>query len=134
MSGEWREVSVADIPGVFEGTDPVAAPYAMPGALVFFGIWARLLYDFTAHPQRWSIPVIVLAAGWSIFAVLNYFVWRFVYRGLYDLRARTICLEGPVIYPVESDHATVHVDRVAGQFQANAFAFDKLDRLRRRLL
>jgi hypothetical protein len=97
-SGQWREVRISDMPSVFQGTDPRAALWSIPGGLIFFGIWARLLYDFTAHPQRWGIPVILLAAGWVIYATLNFFVWRFVYRGIYDLNARTVHIEGQVIY------------------------------------
>jgi hypothetical protein len=96
--GQWRQLRIADASGVFQGSDPKAALYAIPGALVFFAIWARLLYDFTAHPQRWSIPFALLAIGWLIYLSLNFFVWRFVYRGIYDLRARTVHVEGKVIY------------------------------------
>jgi hypothetical protein len=97
-AGQWRQLRIANASNVFQGSDPVAALYTIPGALVFFAIWARLLYDFTAHPQRWSIPAVVLAIGWLIYVSLNFFVWRFVYRGLYDLRARTVHVEGKVIY------------------------------------
>jgi len=98
MSGQWREVRIIDGPGLFHGTDPVTALYTIPGALAFFGAWTALLYGFTAHPERGSIPAIVLAVGWLVYAFGNFFVWRFVYRGLYDLRARTFGVEGQVIY------------------------------------
>jgi len=97
-SGQWREVRIVKMPSVFQGSDPVAALYVIPSALIFFGIWARLLFGFTVQPQRWSILAIVLAAGWLIFAVLNFFVWRFVYRGLYDLRAGPVEVMGQVLY------------------------------------
>jgi hypothetical protein len=98
QSGQWRKVRIIDPPLLFHGTDPVAALYVTPGALVFFGIWTWLLYGFTVHPGRWSIPAIVLAAGWVILVLGNFLVWRFVYRGLYHLRHGTVGVEGQVIY------------------------------------
>ncbi len=97
---------------LFHGTDPVAALYTIPGALAFFGAWAALLYGFTAHPERWSIPPIVLAAGWVIFALGNFLVWRFVYRGLYDLRAGTVGIEGQVIYLDVRDNGDEHPGKI----------------------
>ena len=98
QSGQWRKVRIIDPPVLFHGTDPVAALYTIPGALLFFGIWAWLLYGFTVHPARWSIPPLISAAGWVILALGNFFVWRFVYRGLYDLRHGAVGVEGQVIY------------------------------------
>ena len=46
-----------------------------------FANWTYLLYGVTA----WSIPFPALA-----FALLNFAVWRFVDRGLYDLRPSTL--------------------------------------------
>jgi hypothetical protein len=97
-SGQWRRVRIVDPPVWFHGADPVGALYALPSALVFFGIWTWLLYTATFHPERWSVYPVVLAAGWAILALGNFFVWGFVYRGIYDLCHGTVGIEGQVIY------------------------------------
>ena len=97
-SGKWRKVRIIDPPVGFHGTDPVAALYVIPGALAFFAVWTWLLTTCTVYPARWSIPPIIVAAGWVILGLFNFFVWRFVYRGLYDLSHGTVTQEGQVIY------------------------------------
>lgn len=104
-SGTWRQVRIANAPSFLSGVDPISTLYATPSVLVFCGIWGYLLFWFTTNPPKpWHVPAVVLMAGWLVWAVLSFLFWRYVYRGLYDLRHRTAPVEGRVIF-LETDNA-----------------------------
>jgi hypothetical protein len=46
----------------------------------------------------------MLMAGWLLWAFLSFVFWRFVYRGVYDLRHGAVPVAGQVIH-LETDNA-----------------------------
>ncbi|MBV9565534.1 MAG: DUF2207 domain-containing protein [Bradyrhizobium sp.] len=102
-SGAWRQVRIASPPNFFHNIDPMAVLYVIPGALVFFAIWGRLLFGISTRIEPWTLSGALLVAGWVLWALANLTVWRFVYHGLYDLRHETVSVEGQVIFLEASD-------------------------------
>ena len=104
-SGTWRQVRV--VRGSGSGEDPkLVLSVGFFNATCFSAIYAFLLFNW--------LPVgtypVAAVAGWLLWACVSFVMWRWLYRGLYDLVHKTRAVVGQVIYLQFDKGDSDHVD------------------------